>query len=73
MVRYVIARHHGESDAYYQQGQRYPLALKVRFFSRKIEVYKRRGYFDEMDPGSHRVYRDMDAFELVWSEIKEDR
>lgn len=73
MVKYVVARHHGESDAYYQRGKRYPLALKVRFFSKKVEIYKRRGYFDEMDPGSHRVYRDMDAFELVWSEVREDQ
>ena len=73
MVKYIVARHHGESDAYYQQGQRYPLAIKVRFFSKKVEVYKRRGYHDEMDPDSHRLYRDMDAFELVWSEVREDR
>lgn len=72
MVRHIIARHHGESDAYYKKDQRYPLAIKTRFFSRKVEIYKRRGYFDAMDPNSHRVFADMDSFERVWSDIKED-
>lgn len=73
MIQYIVARHHGESDAYYQQGQRYPLALKTRFFSKKVEIYKRRGYHDECDPGSHRVFGDMDAFDSVWSDVREDR
>jgi hypothetical protein len=73
MVKYITARHHGESDTYYQRGRTYPLALKVRFFSKKVEIYKRHGYYDEMDPGSHRVFADMDSFDKVWGEVREDR
>lgn len=73
MVKYILARHHGESDAYYKKGQRYSLAIKTRFFSKKVEIYKRHGYYDEMDPGSHRVFGDMDSFDKVWDEVQEDR
>jgi hypothetical protein len=73
MVRYIIARHIGESDAYYTRKQTYPLAVKIRFFSKKVECYKRHGYYDEMDPGSHRVFANMESFEKVFKEIREDR
>ena len=72
MVRYVTARHTGESDAYYQRGRVYPLAVKVTFFKKKVHIYKRRGYYDEMQPGTHRIFGDIDSFEQTWSDIKEE-
>ena len=72
MVRYYIARHKGESDAYYQRKKVYPIAFKKSFFSKKVQVYKRRGYYDEMEPDTHRTYPDIAAFESVWRIIKED-
>ena len=73
MVRYITARHIGESDAYYRRGKTYPLAVKIRFFSRKVECYKRRGYYDEMEEGTHRKFANIEAFEKVFSEVREDR
>lgn len=73
MVKYASARHVGEGDSYYQRGRVYPIAIKIGFFSKKIQVYKRRGYYDEMEPGTHRVYRDMDAFDKIWIDVKEDQ
>lgn len=72
MVRYIIARHIGESDDYYRRGQTYPLAVKVRFFSKKVECYKRRGYYDEMEPGTHRKFANIEQFEKVFDEIREE-
>jgi len=73
MVRYYIARHKGESDAYYRRKQVYPIAFKKSWFSKKVQVYKRRGYEEAMDPGSLRAYPNMAAFESVWRIIKEDK
>lgn len=73
MVRYVVARYTGAGDDYYVRGQQYPLAVKVRFFSKKVSVYKRRGYYDEMCLGSLRDYSDQNVFNENWSEIREDR
>lgn len=68
MVRYVTARYiDTEEDPYYKTNQQYPLAVKVRFFSRKVSVYKRRGYYDEMEPGTLREFRDIETFEKVFN------
>ena len=66
MVRYIIAKHIGESDALYRKGHTYPLAIKVRFFSRRVSIYRRRGYYDEAVPGSERDFRNMESFEQVF-------
>lgn len=73
MVRYVIARHIADSDAFYKRKQVYPLAIKKSWFSKKVQIYKRRGYYDEMQEGTHRVFRDMDSFERTFRIIREDK
>lgn len=72
MVTYITARHIGESDAFYQRGRTYPIAVKVGFFTRKVKIYARRGYYDNMIPDSHRVYKNIETFENVWIDIKEE-
>lgn len=73
MVRYVIARHRGESDAFYRRKQVYPIAIKTSWFSKKVQIYKRHGYFDDMQDGTHRVFANMESFNSVWHIIREDK
>jgi len=72
MVRYIYARYKGDRDDYYQNNQNYPLAVKTRFWSKKISVYKRRGYYDEMSPGSLRNFKNEESFNQTFQFIKED-
>lgn len=72
MVRYITAQHIGESDAFYERGRTYPLAVKIGFFTKKVQIYTRRGYYDGMVPESHRKFRDLDTFYSVWGNIKEE-
>jgi len=69
IVRYVGGR---GSDPYYGHDQTYPVAIKRRLFSKKVTLYKRRGYRDQMDPGSDRTFRDMYTLQKLFKIIEED-
>lgn len=73
MVRYLTARYAGGDDPYYQNGERYPLAIKTRMFRKKISIYKRRGYYDEMQEGSYREYVDMIDFLQSFKPVPEGK
>lgn len=72
MVRYITAQYIGAGDDYYVRGRTYPLAVKTRFFSKKVSIYKRRGYYDAADEGSLRDYTSQDVFHENWSNIQGD-
>lgn len=74
MVRYVSARYVGgeKTDSYYQHGQIYPLAIKVRFFRKRVSIYKRRGYYDDMQEGTLREFRDLESFERLFDITHEE-
>lgn len=73
MVRHITAQYIGEGDTYYQRGRNYPLAVKIGFFTKKVQIYKRRGYYDEMEPGTHRVYKNLETFDNDWGNIREEQ
>jgi len=54
-------------------GAIYPLAIKKRWFGRKIFVYKRSGYDDNVTAGSLHQFPSMQEFKKCWQIIKEDR
>lgn len=64
MVRYVTARYVGgeDTDTYYRHNQTYPLAIKTRMFRKKVSIYKRHGYYNDMHPDSLRHFRSIESF-----------
>jgi len=72
MVRYIYARYIGDQDDYYKNNQNYPLAIKTRWIRKKVSIYKRRGYYDEMQFGSLREYATIDQFNQQWKIISEE-
>jgi len=72
MVRYIYARYIGDQDDYYKNNQNYPLAIKTRWIRKKVSIYKRRGYYDEMQSGSLREYATIDQFNQQWKIISEE-
>jgi hypothetical protein len=73
MVRYVNATYAGSDDTYFtfKIGHSYPLAVKTRWWSSKVSVYQRHGYYDEMTFGTLHHFSNLDMFNNCWL-IKED-
>lgn len=74
MRRHVIARYIGgrDSDTYYNHKQTYPIGIRTRLFSKKVTVYKRRGYFDSADVNSIREFPNMEACNQLFKIIRDD-
>lgn len=73
MTRYLVARYDGSFDLYYRKGQRYPLAIKTRLFRKKVTIYKTRGYFNQMEEGTQRDYRDMQTFLTMFKPVPQNK
>lgn len=71
MVRYVVAKYCGETSRFYEAGREYPLAIRNQYFGHRVSIYKRRGYYDEMAPGSLVHYDDWYDFSEDWKLIKD--
>lgn len=74
-MRHIIARYIGgkDTDPYYKHKQVYPLAIRKRWFNKRIVIYKRRGFHEEPERDSQREFRDMDTFGHLFKIIKEDK
>lgn len=74
MRRYLVARYVGDEDPYYKKGNQYPLAIKTRMFSKKVSIFKTRGYLNQCEQGSERNFPNMRAFLSLFKPIpqKED-
>lgn len=69
MRRLIVARYVGDDDAYYKKGNQYPLSIKTRLFSKKVSIFKTRGYLNQCDQGSEREFPDMRAFITLFKPI----
>lgn len=70
MVRYLVCTYHGTSDKF-AKNQLHQLAVKTRWWSKKVSMYQRHGYYDEMMLGTLRHYPSWEKFTSNWEIIKE--
>lgn len=75
MTRYVTAWYVGGADTVvpFQEKQMYPLTVKKSWWSKKITVYQRHHYSDEMLLGTLHTFNNQDLFDNCWQIIKEEK
>lgn len=72
MVRYLIGVYKGGKDKQFKHNQQYPIAVKTRWWKKQVSMYQRRGYYDEMQPGTLRNYVSKIEFNQYWSVTEEE-
>lgn len=73
MKRIFVAEYRGQrgNGLPFIIGQTYPIAVTKRFWSKRIEVYKTRGYLNHAQEGTEHSFNNIDEFNKCW-EIKEE-
>lgn len=70
MVYHEDAVYLGGTEHKFVKNQNYPIAIKTHWWNRKVQVYQRRGYYDEMQPGTLHEFKNKDEFNKSWN-VKE--
>lgn len=72
MAYHFTAIYVGDNNNFFdlKKGQRYPLTVRKHWWSKRLAVYVRQGYFDDMVPGTLHHFRNWSMFNNFWR-IKE--
>jgi hypothetical protein len=72
MVRYVdaLCLPNHIAPPYFARGKVYPLAIKKSWWSKKVSVYKRSGYYDYMQEGTFHKFNSWPEFDIAWQIIE---
>jgi hypothetical protein len=73
-VRYIIGWYVGGVDnPRFKPNIMYPLAVKKNWWTKKVKVYERAGYDEDMKEGTYHEFENQELFNASWQIIREEK